>query len=173
MLNETERKIALVLGATGKTGRVLVTEALRRGIAVTALIRNRKGLEPAAGLTIVEGTPLVYADVEEAVRLTTDKPIALVSTLGQTRKSGNPWAAPTSPPRYMADAMTNAIAAAKAFQIPKIVVMSMFGAGESMKNLNFLMRPVMNWSNMSQTVEDHNLVDKLVKESGLNYVLLR
>jgi nucleoside-diphosphate-sugar epimerase len=163
----------LVLGGTGKTGRLLIAEALMQNISVTALIRSGSTLEPALGLTIVEGSPLVYADVERAVQATKETPSAIVSTLGQTRESGNPWSAPTSPPRFMADAMTNVISAAKTFKIPKLVVMSMFGAGDSMRNLNFLMRPVMSWSNMLQTVEDHNLVDKLVKESGLDFVLLR
>ena len=162
-----------MLGASGKTGRILVSEALQQGLSVTVLVRNVESFEPRQGLTVVEGTPLNMADLEKAMRATKDRPVALVSTLGQTRKSGNPWSAPTSPPRFMADAIKNAIAVAKKFSIQKLIVMSMFGVGDSFKNLNIVMRGIMNYSNMAQTVEDHDLVDKLVKESGLNFVLVR
>ena len=173
MTSSSQPSRILVLGATGKTGRLLVAEALKRHIAVTALVRSSNALAQASGLTVVEGTPLEYPDVEKAVMATTDRPGAILSTLGQTRRSGNPWSAPTSPPRFMADAMKNAVAAAQKFRIPKIIVMSMFGAGSSMKNLNFLMRGIMRWSNMAQTLEDHNLVDEIVKASGIDFVLVR
>lgn len=74
----------------------------------------------------------------------------------------------------MADAMENAIAVAKEDgRVEKLVVMSMFGAGESFHKLMFLMRWVMRWSNMDVTVEDHNLVDAVVKGSGSNFVMVR
>jgi hypothetical protein len=37
----------------------------------------------------------------------------------------------------------------------------------------FFMRWVMRWSNMDVTVDDHNLVDAVVKGSGLNFVMVR
>lgn len=74
----------------------------------------------------------------------------------------------------MGDAMENAIAVAKEDgRVEKLVVMSMFGAGESFHKLMFLMRWVMRWSNMDVTVEDHNLVDAVVKGSGLTFVKVR
>ena len=112
-------------------------------------------------------------DIESAVHSTQDRPSVIVSTLGQTRNSGNPWSAPTSPKRMVTDALANAMAVAKRENISKLVIMSMFGTGQSFNNLNFLMRFVMVHSNMDQTIEDHDLTDQIVKASGLTFVLAR
>ena len=161
-----------MLGGSGKTGRLALAEALKRGVEVTALVRKASSLQQQDGLTIVEGTPRKLEDLQRAVK-PDHIPTAIVSTLGQTRKSGNPWAATTSPPRFIAGAMTNAVKVAKDTKIPKLVVMSMWGTADSFDSLNFLMRFTMNHSNMAQTLEDHNLVDKIVKDSGLKYAMPR
>jgi len=162
-----------VLGGSGRTGKLIVEEALERGHQVTALVRKAGSLDARPGLTLVEGTPLERRDVDRAITATKDEPSIIISALGQTRTSGNPWAAVTSPPRFMADSINNAIAAANVHSIHKIIVMNMFGAGSSWQNLNFLMKGTMKWSNMAQTLEDQNLVDEIVKNSGLTFVLAR
>lgn len=164
----------LILGASGRTGKLVAEEALRRNIAVVALVRKASSLEARPNLTIVEGTPLNLQDIQKAFKAAQSPISALVSTLGQTRKSGSPWAAPTSPPLFMAEAIKNAITVAKQ-NTPsvKLVVMSLFGVGQSFKNNNFLMRCVFDHSQMAQTIEDGNAVDKLVKESGMDFVLVR
>ncbi|ETN37225.1 uncharacterized protein HMPREF1541_08215 [Cyphellophora europaea CBS 101466] len=169
----TTRTSVLVLGASGRTGRLLVSEALNRSIEVTVLVRKAASFEQTQGLTIVEGTPLELSDLRRAAKAAQSPISAIVSTLGQTRKSGSPWAAPTSPPRFMADATVHAVTVAKENSIPKIVVMSLFGVGESFKNNNFLMRWIFNNSAMDQTIADGNAVDGVVKTSGLRFVLVR
>jgi nucleoside-diphosphate-sugar epimerase len=47
-------KIA-VLGGTGRTGRLLLAELMRRGHTVTALVRNPDRLPPETGVTVVVG----------------------------------------------------------------------------------------------------------------------
>ena len=44
-----------VIGATGRTGRLLLEQALGRGHRVTAFARNPSSLEPTANLEIVVG----------------------------------------------------------------------------------------------------------------------
>jgi hypothetical protein len=165
----------LLLGGNGRTGQLVLAEALRRSHPVTALVRNATSLTPTPELSIVEGTPLNKPDIEKAVAsIPLSHSIVIISTLSQTRVSGNPWSSTTSPKRLMADAIDNVIAISKSnSRIEKLVVMSMFGAGNSFGNLMFLMRWIMNTSNMDVTLEDHNLVDKAVKGSGLNFVTVR
>jgi hypothetical protein len=57
--------------------------------------------------------------------------------------------------------------------ISKIVTMSAFGTGDSFPNLNFLMRLVIKTSNLLYTFLDHDLVDQEMKESGVQFVLVR
>lgn len=152
----------------------MLKEALDRGLTVVALVRNQRSLEAHPKLTVVEGTPLELKHVEEAFDAAKSPISSLVSTLGQTRKSGSPWASPTSPPLFMVDAIANVITVAKQRSAPfKLVIMSLFGVGESFKNNNFLMRWVFNNSAMDQTIADGNAVDAVVKNSGLPFVLVR
>jgi NAD(P)H-binding len=165
----------LLLGGSGRTGQLVLAEALRRSHPVIALVRRATSLAPTPGLSIIEGTPLNKSDIEKAIAsIPQSSKIFIISTLSQTRVSGNPWSATTSPKRLMADAIDNVIAISKVNRrIEKLVVMSMFGAGNSFGNLMFLMRWIMNTSNMDVTLGDHNLVDKAVKASGLNFVMVR
>lgn len=52
-----------VLGATGRTGRHVVRQALERGHTVTAVVRDPAKLEPATGLVVVA------ADVNDAAAI--------------------------------------------------------------------------------------------------------
>lgn len=46
-----------VVGATGRTGRVLLSQAIGRGHQVTALVRRASVLVPIANMTVVVGDP--------------------------------------------------------------------------------------------------------------------
>jgi hypothetical protein len=175
----------LLLGATGRAGRFVLDEALQRGHAVTALVRKPSTILPQhARLTTVIGDPCKQSDIEKALQATTitatpSARVVIISTLGQTRASGNPWSASTSPPRFM-EASARAVLSASQnpdlrgrVEIKKFIVMSMFGAGDSFDQLNFLMRWIMGHSNMDVTLEDQNLVDAAVKSGSLPYVLVR
>lgn len=164
----------LLIGATGRTGSLVLSSALRRGHKVVALIRPSSSLPPQSNLTISQGSPLDNSAISTALSLTTG-PVVIISTLGQTRTSGNPFAAITSPPLFMSESITAVIAAVKASdrKVIRVIVMSMFGAGSSFANLNFLMRPVMLYSNMKQSIDDQDEVDRIVKQSGLTYVMPR
>src|SRR6188768_271012 len=76
-----------VLGATGATGRMLVSAALARGLTVTALVRDpQRMVEPdRAGLTVVT------ADIDDpgSVKSAVQGSEVLLSGLGHT-KGGRP-----------------------------------------------------------------------------------
>jgi hypothetical protein len=187
----------LLIGATGRTGSLVLSEALTRGHFVTILLRKPNSNLPQdhANLTTVTGDPCNASDVEKALRSCSTRPnvpVVIISTLGQTRTSGNPWAATTSPARFMDTSAKAVLAAASSeavtkttgsssgssgvqaqIEIVKFVVMSMFGVGDSFVNLNFALRWTFNHSNMDQTLEDQTLVDQTVRNGSLPYVLVR
>lgn len=50
----------------------------------------------------------------------------------------------------------------------------MFGAGASFANLHCAIKPVMRYSSMDRTVEDHNAVDELVRgQDEVRWVMVR
>ncbi|KAK5999947.1 hypothetical protein QM012_005035 [Aureobasidium pullulans] len=164
----------LLIGATGRTGRLVLESALKRGHKVVALIRESSSLSPQTNLKIAKGSPLEPAAITTALALTTG-PVIIISTLGQTRTSGNPFAATTSPPLFMSHSASAVVQAATApkFRVQKLILMSMFGTGSSFANLNCLMQATMRYSNMKQSLDDQNAVDEIVKQSGLTFVMPR
>jgi hypothetical protein len=73
----------------------------------------------------------------------------------------------------MADSHANLVSVMQEHRISKIVTMSAFGTRDSFPNLNFLMRLVIKTSNLWYTFLDHDLVDQELKESGVQFVLVR
>ena len=106
-----------VLGATGRTGRPLVEQALAAGHDVTALARtpSKLGLDHPA-LTVVQGDALDQADVARVV----DGADAVLLTLGHAKGS---------PPDLMARAAQNVVAAMKDKGVRRVVTET--GAGVS------------------------------------------
>lgn len=165
----------LVIGGSGRTGRLVIDNLLNKGHSVTALIRKPQALETRDGLTLVTGTPTSADNVREAVQAVKDDiPQVAIITLNATRESDSPFAKPVAPPRFMADSAANVVAAMKEVaDTPKVVIMQAFGVGESWANISCLLSLLINQSNMRFQYDDHNLVAQEVRESGVTYVLAR
>ncbi|KNC18844.1 nucleoside-diphosphate sugar epimerase [Arthrobacter sp. RIT-PI-e] len=109
----------LVLGATGPTGRHLLTGLLSTGHDVTALIRNPGALEAEPSLTVVQGD----ATIGEHVTRVAHGQQAIVSTLGSGRS--------VRPGTLFTEAAGAALRAAASADINRIVWLSSFGVGNS------------------------------------------
>jgi NAD(P)-dependent dehydrogenase (short-subunit alcohol dehydrogenase family) len=59
----------LILGATGNMGQRLLAQALERGHAVTAFVRNRAKLQQQLGTSVPSGLTFFEGDVNEATAL--------------------------------------------------------------------------------------------------------
>lgn len=141
---------------------------------MTALVRNEASITKRDGLTIVQGQPQDAADMEMAFNAVEgDKPVTIIVTLNSARTSDNPWASCISPPTYMHDSHVHAIEAMKKYGTRKIVTLQALGVGDSWPNLFWLLKLVFYFSNMYVGLQDHEAVEEVVKESGLNYVLAR
>ncbi|KAI0136818.1 NAD-dependent epimerase/dehydratase-like protein [Xylariales sp. AK1849] len=166
----------LMIGGSGRTGKLIINEALSKGHHVTAVVRSTSSLTAGDNLTVVEGSPLKESDIDSAFRATPGSiPSAVVVALNARRSSDSPFAAPSSdtPPRMMADSVANAIKAMKKHGVRKIVIMSSMGTGDSFAHANYLMRLMFTHSNMSLQMVDHNAVDTETKAAGVDYTLVR
>ncbi|OAL43842.1 NAD(P)-binding protein [Pyrenochaeta sp. DS3sAY3a] len=164
-------KRVLIIGGSGRTGKLVIDELLARGHQVTALVRNPESLEARDGLKTVTGTPMEQEDVRNA--FAHSNPEVVVVTLSAPRAADSPFAAVISPPRLMADSNANVVAVMKEFNTPKVVIMQAFGVAESWPNMHWVLRMLMKKSNMIYQYDDHNLVAKETKASGENYVFVR
>lgn len=164
----------LIFGATGRTGRHLVSELLSQGHTVVALVRTPGILTPRPGLYIVTGSPLSKPDIANALSaapLPTTS--AAIVTLNTVRKSDSPFAPQVSPPRFLADSCANICEVLEQAGIHRIIVMSTAGAGDSWSNLPWLSKAFMGWTNIRYALEDHNLVDEEIRSTKMDWTLVR
>ncbi|SPJ76317.1 uncharacterized protein FTOL_06048 [Fusarium torulosum] len=163
-----------LLGATGRTGKQVVSELLSHNHTAIALVRNSANITPQPGLTIVTGSPLSKDDIRSALKATPGQsPTAAIMTLNAVRKSESPFAAPLSPPRFLADSCANACEVLKEAGIHHFVVMSTAGVGDSWAKLPLLSRAFMGLTNVKYALEDHGLLDEEIRQTSLDWTLVR
>jgi uncharacterized protein YbjT (DUF2867 family) len=110
----------LIVGATGGTGRELVLQALERGFAVTALVRDPSRLTIThPQLTVVRGDVLDMCSVEAAMR----GQEAVLSALGHKRY--------LSPTRILSDGTRNVLRAMETNGVARFVCETALGIGDS------------------------------------------
>lgn len=159
---KTAQLKVLILGATGGTGRLIVGQALERGQEVTALARSP---EKANGL---EGAKLVAGDVrdEKMLREALKGQDAVISALGT----------PASPFRevtLLSTATRTLVSAMKAEHISRLVCITGVGAGDSAGHGGFLFDNVIFPLLLKKVYADKNRQEAIVRDSGLDWVLVR
>jgi uncharacterized protein YbjT (DUF2867 family) len=159
----------LLLGATGRTGRLVIDEALSQGHQVVALVRRPSALAPRAGLTVVGGDPASGADVQRALAGCN----AVISTLNNNRTSDSPFAKPVSPAGFMTGVMRHVVAAMQAQGVRRLAVPSAAGAGDSFSHMPWVFRVLVRKTNLSHTYRDHDDQERVVMGSGLAWTVAR
>ncbi|HXM97345.1 MAG TPA: SDR family oxidoreductase [Candidatus Dormibacteraeota bacterium] len=110
----------LIIGATGGTGRQLLTQALERGLMVTALVRRPQALTVQhPRLTVVQGDVLDYSTVENAVC----GQDAVLSALGHKRFF--------VPSRILSEGTRNVLRAMETHGVRRFVCETSLGLGNS------------------------------------------
>ncbi|MGH9465391.1 MAG: NAD(P)-dependent oxidoreductase [Thermoanaerobaculia bacterium] len=110
----------LIVGATGGTGRQLVTQALERGYFVTALARDPSRLDvDHPSLTVLRGDVLDYVSVEAAVR----GQDAVLCALGHRRYF--------QPTRILSEGTRNILRAMATHGVQRLVCETSLGIGDS------------------------------------------
>jgi uncharacterized protein YbjT (DUF2867 family) len=170
-LKEKADMRVLVIGATGGSGRAAVAQLLAEGHEVTCL--SRRPAEPEqleAGLRLLRGDALNAADVERAVA----GQEAVVVTLGI---SENPLRVRFSGPAHTqldvrSAGTRNVIAAMRRHGVRKLVVQTSYGVGATRDRLRFVDALFFKLV-LKPQIEDTELQDREVQESGLDWVLVQ
>jgi putative NADH-flavin reductase len=152
----------LVLGATGATGRLIVNQAVARGYDVTVLVRS------AGKASDITGAKLIVGDArdETALREALEGRDAVVSALGT----------PVSPFRevtLLSTATRALVSAMKAEQVSRLVCITGMGAGDSAGHGGFIADNVIFPLLLKKVYADKNRQEAIVRNSGLNWVLVR
>jgi len=158
---EREKKIVVVAGATGRTGRLMVGELIDRGFQVRALVRSTS----SASWLQQEGVQLVEGEITsvESLEHIMEGAQFVISALG----SKNPFSKKES---NKVDNMgnQNLARAAKEKGIQHLVVVSSIGVGNSRYTMNFLSRLI-----LGTIFKMKEKSEEFIKECGLNYTIIR
>ena len=152
----------LVLGATGGTGRLIVDQAIVQGYKVTALVRSaEKGRD-------LRGARLAIGDAREqaALRAALEGQDAVISALGTP-------ASPFKEVTLLSMATLALVSAMKAEQVPRLVAITGMGAGDSVGHGGLVFDRLIYPLLLRQVYADKNRQEAVIRESGLDWVLVR
>ena len=149
----------VVLGAAGRTGRLIVTEALRNGHQVTAAVRNPAGIAPAPGLRVQR------ADVRNAhtLRAVIHCHDAVVSAIGAPgRKADNLYS----------DAGRATVSAMRATWVKRLIAITSVGVRHDDPHHAWwyrnLIRPI-----GADLYTDGARMEQMVRDSDLDWTFVR
>jgi len=152
----------LVLGATGATGRLIVSQAVARGYDVTALVRS------ADKARDIEGAKLITGDARDATALreALGGRDAVVSALGTA-------ASPFREVTLLSTAARALVSAMKAEQVSRLVCITGMGAGDSAGHGGFLFDKLIFPLLLRKVYADKDRQETIIRNSGLDWVLVR
>ena len=157
-----ENKIAVVAGATGRAGRLVVQELLKRGYRVRALMVAPFDSPQSSGLTgvdFVDGDLTSVATLEKAM----DGAQFVISAIGSKKPFSG---AENDKIDNMGN--QNLARAAKAKGLRQIVVISSVGAGNSRDAISFMYKLM-----MSPILRAKEKSEAFIQSCGIDYTIIR
>ena len=158
----------LILGATGRTGKYIIEEALKKGHKVVAIARDPDKLKNY-DIDIIHGTPYDYETLEKALIGCE----AVINTLNVSRKSDNPWAPLAAPKDLISKSASNAVKAMEKAGIKRFVALSTIGAGRSWKTSPAILKFIVSISNLRHAFIDHGKQEEILENSSIDYTICR
>lgn len=159
---KSARPKILVLGATGGTGRLIVSQAVARGYDVAVLARSAEKIRDLQGVTPIIGD----ARDEKVLRQALRNRDAVISALGT----------PVSPFRevtLLSTATRALVSAMKAEQVSRLVCITGIGAGDSAGHGGFLFDKLIFPLLLRKVYADKDRQEALIRDSRLDWVLVR
>jgi len=151
-----------VFGATGSIGKQVISQSLEKGHEVTAFCRDTSKLQEFnhANLCFITGDVFNSSEVSKA--LSNQDVIIIALGSGKSRKSN-----------VRSVGTKNIIQAMKANGVQRLICQTTLGTHESNANLNFFWKYIMFGWYLKQIFQDHELQEKYVQESGLDWTIVR
>ena len=160
----------LILGASGRTGRLIVEEALKQGYDLNVLVRDKNKISfSSRSIKVYQGTPTRRADVAAAMQGCE----VVISALGIARASDAPWSKLITAKDFISESMKNVIAEADQQNLKRLITVSAWGVGETKKEIPFWLRWLINYTNLGPVYAEHEAEEKLLADSNLNWTAVR
>jgi putative NADH-flavin reductase len=151
----------LIFGATGGTGRFVVSQGLEQGRQVTAFVRNQAALTTKhPNLTIVNGGLSEHNGITHALNGVN----AVICVLGNNTRQ-----ALFKPSNVISQALPNIIGAMQQGRVKRLLFVSSFGLNPKM----FWPEKLLLRTLLRNLFADLPAQEKLIKESSLNWTIVR
>jgi putative NADH-flavin reductase len=144
-----------IVGATGRTGRLVVDQAIARGHAVTAIVRKSGALPAHDNLRIVIGDPLRIDDLTPHLA----GHDAVISCLGQRSGTDN---------TLLRDSTTAMLEAMRRSGVRRYLVVSQGLLFPSRNPIIWLLRKI-----LARHVADSRAMEDLVRASDVEWTIVR
>lgn len=151
----------LVIGAAGKTGKLIVEQAVAAGHNVTAFVRNASHYHATPEVRVVTGDATDPAHISRAF-VGQD---AVIDTVG----GKTPWRT-SELERTVARAIASA---AREQGIGRIIAISALGVGDSTAQSPLLFRLLLLPTFLRGSTADKAAMEQEIRQAGISYVLVR
>jgi len=151
----------LILGATGRTGQIVLHDALERGFRVTVLVRDPAKLNGHShdpNLEVLRGDVLNYADVYNAIQGND----AVISALGRDGKKVE----------VLTQGTENIIKAFRQSEAKRLVCLSSFGAGSTHKLAGWQLRLMIRLRGLARSFEAKAEQELMLYRSPIDFTLV-
>ena len=153
----------LIIGATGATGRELVSQAIAHGHDVAALVRD------AVKATFDLSVKIVVGDVLDAASLKA----ALIGQEAVISSLGSAASGPFKKVTMLSEGTRNLIAAMKATGVERLICITGFGASESKSHMPRVAKWLILPLKLRGVYRDKTRQEEVVRASGLDWTLVR
>jgi uncharacterized protein YbjT (DUF2867 family) len=151
----------LILGATGRTGHLLVERALACGLDVTVLVRDPskvKSLQNHPSIEILNGDVLCYPDIFNAVQGND----AVLSALTHDGRNVD----------VLTKGASNIVRAITQSRVKKFVCLSSLGAGSTKPLAGWMMKVVIFFVGRSLSIEAKGDQELMLYQSSIDFTLV-
>jgi uncharacterized protein YbjT (DUF2867 family) len=152
----------LVVGATGGTGRQIVSQARAKGHSVVALVRSRSKAGDLSGAELIEGDA---RDAQALARALQDCS-GVISALGTPMSPFREVTLLSTATRALVDAMTRQ-------KLRRLVCITGLGAGDSRGHGGWFFDKIFLPLLLRKVYQDKDRQEDMVRSSGLDWVLVR
>jgi uncharacterized protein YbjT (DUF2867 family) len=153
----------LVIGASRGTGALCVKTALAKAHAVTAFARSPEALA-TDGATRVKGD---FHDAASVAAAVAGHDAVIITASVQKLRTFK------EQPTFFSSGTAHVIAAMKQHGVPRLVVLSALGTGDSRPLTPWLLQKLVIDGLLKIPFADHARQEQLVRDSGLAYVIAR
>jgi putative NADH-flavin reductase len=158
----------LLLGITGRTGRLVAEEGIKRGHGIVGIVRDPATVT-VKDAEIIKGTPYDFETVRKAITGCD----AVISALNVFPQSQSLLGKIRSPLDIMSVSTKNCVKAMEETGIKRIVLMTALGVGDSASELPGLFSFIVRITNIKYSYADHAVQEKVLESSSLDWTIVR